>query len=202
MIESKDINLAKKVFDLMIKGSCLEKDLAFDAAQIVQDNEPTYAVAKFLAGKSANSGNNEEAIKFYEQAVELTTKNEEKAEMYVNVARIQSKMGSKSTARNSARRALSFDPKYADAYSFIGDLYFGSFGSGPCFKQVSQVDDRAVFIAAYEQYRLAGNSAKMKSAKSQFPSIEDIFNEGKKEGESITVGCWINTTVKLERRPN
>jgi len=201
MTESGDIKIAKKVFDLMIKGKCLDRQLAFDAAQIIQNDEPTFAVAKFLAGKSVNSDNTEEAIKFYEQAVGLTSKNEEKAEMHVNIARIQSKGGQKSSARNSARMALAFNPNHSDAYTLIGDLYYNSFGSGPCFKQISQVEDRLVFIAAYEQYRLAGNTAKMNSAKSQFPSIEDIFNEGKQEGESITVGCWINTTVKLARRP-
>ena len=54
---------------------------------------------------------------------------------------------------------------------------------------------------AYEMYQKAGDSQRMASAKAQFPSIEEIFNENMKEGESLTVGCWINETVKLERRP-
>ena len=70
-----------------------------------------------------------------------------------------------------------------------------------CKQEQSQVQDRAIFIAAYNEYRKAGNSAGMSAAKAQFPSIEDIFNEGKQEGESLTIGCWINVTVALERRP-
>ena len=34
------------------------------------------------------------------------------------------------------------------------------------------------------------------------PIIEEIFELGLTEGQSMTVGCWINETVVLERRPN
>jgi hypothetical protein len=66
----------------------------------------------------------------------------------------------------------------------------------------SKVKDRSVFIAAYKMYKNAGDSDAMSRAKEQFPSIEDIFNEGKLEGDIIQVNCWINESVTLERRPN
>lgn len=70
-----------------------------------------------------------------------------------------------------------------------------------CKEEKSQVDDRLVFIAAYGEYQKAGNTAQMAKAKEQFPSIADIFSQGYEEGQSMTVGCWINTSVKLARRP-
>ena len=197
--QGNDVNIAKRIFDLMIKGKCIDRPLALKAAEVIQTNDPTYGVAKFLGAKNDQEGNTDKALSFYEEAASLTDDNTEKAEMYVNIARIQMKKGQKSTARNSARRALSFDPSHGDAYKLIGDLYMTSYED--CKGNESQVQDRAVFLAAYEQYRRAGNSAGMANAKGQFPSIEDIFNEGKAEGESITIGCWINTTVQLERRP-
>ncbi|MEO1255071.1 MAG: tetratricopeptide repeat protein [Bacteroidota bacterium] len=199
--QGNDVKIAKKIFKLMIDGECIDRPLALKAAEVIQNDEPTYGVAKFLGAKYAKEENTEEALKYYQQAASLTDDNVQKAEMYVNSARIYSRLGQKSTARNTARRALSFDPSYKDAFELIGDLYFGSYGKGPCYQEKSQVEDRAVFIAAYEQYRKAGASAKMKAAKAQFPSITDIFNESKEEGQSITIGCWINTTVALERRP-
>lgn len=197
--ESNDLNMAKKIFGLMLKGKCLDSPLALKAAGIVQENEPTFGVAKFMAQKNGQDGNDAKAIESFKEAANLTDDNGEKAEMYVNIARIQLGNGQKSTARSSARRALSFDPSYKDAYKLIGDLYMGSFDD--CKQEQSQVQDRAIFIAAYNEYRKAGNSAGMTAAKGQFPSIEDIFNEGKEEGESLTIGCWINVTVSLERRP-
>lgn len=196
----EDVNMAKKIFDLMIKGKCIDRPLALQAAEMIQTSEPTFGVAKFLATKNNIDGNTDVAIKFYEEAAGLTDDNAEKAEMYVSIARMQSKQGQKSSARNSARRALSFDPSYSDAYKLIGDLYMQSFND--CKQEKSQVDDRAIFIAAYDQYKRAGYKTGMDNAQSQFPAISDIFTAGREEGESITIGCWINTTVTLERRPN
>lgn len=197
--QGNDVNMAKQVFRLMLKGKCLESPLAMKAAGIIQDDEPTFGVAKFLAQKNAQDGNDDKAVEYFQEAAGLTDDNSEKADMYVSIARIQMKNGQKSTSRNSARRALSFDPSYSDAYKVIGDLYMSSFND--CKEEKSQVQDRAVFIAAYNEYKKAGNSSSMAAAKAQFPSIEDIFNEGMEEGQSLTVGCWINVTVSLERRP-
>ncbi|MEM9897018.1 MAG: hypothetical protein AAF789_11680, partial [Bacteroidota bacterium] len=197
--EADNLNMAKKIFQLMLKGKCIDNPLALEAAEIIQQNEPTFSVAKFLGQKNDQLGKTEEAKKFYEEAIGLADSNADKAEMYVKIAQIQRKAGQKSAARSTARRALSFDPSYSDAYELIGDLYYYSFDQ--CAGKTSMVNDRAVYIAAFDQYKRAGNSAKMKAAKSQFPGINDIFNEAREEGESVTVGCWINTTVKLERRP-
>ncbi|SNS92289.1 hypothetical protein SAMN05421640_1641 [Ekhidna lutea] len=195
----EDVNMAKQIFRLMLKGKCIDSPLALRAAEVIQNDEPTYSVAKFLGQKNSQNENDEKAIEFFQEAASLTDDNVEKAEMYVSIARIQMKNGQKSTSRNSARRALSFDPSHKDAYKLIGDLYMSSFNE--CKEEKSQVNDRAIFIAAYNEYRKAGHSASMAAAKAQFPSIEDIFNENMEEGQSITVGCWINVTVALERRP-
>lgn len=194
-----DVKIAKKIFKLMIDGECIDRPLALKAAEVIQGDEPTYGVAKFLAAKYAKEENYSQAIESYQQAASLTDDNAEKAGMYVAIAKIQRKQNLKPAARSSARRALSFDPSFSDAYKLIGDLYMGSFDD--CKQEKSQVMDRAVFIAAYEQYRKAGYTTGMNNAKEQFPSISDIFNEAMEEGQSVTIGCWINTTVTLERRP-
>ena len=62
------------------------------------------------------------------------------------------------------------------------------------------VQDRAVFIAAYNMYSRGGNATKMANAKAQFPSVENVFNETRNKGDRITIGCWINETVTLDTR--
>lgn len=196
--ESGDLTMAKKIFGLMLKGKCLKSPLALKAAGIIQENEPTYGVAKFMAQKNAADGKNEEAIASYKEAAGLTDDNTEKAEAYVAIAKIQSRAGQKSTARNSARRALSFSPSHSDAYKLIGDLYMGSFDD--CKQEKNIVEDRAIFIAAYQEYKKAGYNKGMASAEEQFPSITEIFSSEMQEGQSITIGCWVNQTVTLKRR--
>lgn len=196
--ETKDVNLAKKIFALMIQQKCTDDPLAMEAAVVVNEQAPDYGIAKFIAQKAAADGDKPRAQEYFEKAVELTDDNSKKSEVYLSLARTQAG-SSKSSARSSARRALAFDPSNKEAYVFIGDLYMNSYDD--CKGGESRVKDRGVFLAAYEMYQKAGDSQRMASAKAQFPSIEEIFNENMTEGQSLTVGCWINETVKLERRP-
>ena len=106
----------------------------------------------------------------------------------------------KVAAREYANKALSVDPSLKDAYKLIGDLYFGSFQE--CAGKKDMVLDRALYIAAYGMYQRAGDRNGMTSAKAQFPSIGEIFDGEYEEGQVVKVNCWINTSVKLERRPS
>ncbi|MFY0600818.1 MAG: hypothetical protein JXR03_14180 [Cyclobacteriaceae bacterium] len=199
MEETQDYKMAKTIFTLLKDQSCLDRPLALRSAEIINENTPDFGIAKFIAVKSGSEGDTEKAMEYYQKAIDLTEDNEKKAEIYMSIARIYSSMGDKVTARSQARRSLSFDPSNSDAYKLIGDLYMTSFND--CKGNVSKVLDRSVFIAAYEMYQKAGNGEYMSKAKEQFPSIEDIFNENYKEGDAIQVECWINQSVKLERRP-
>lgn len=200
MEETSDYKLAKTVFTLLKDQSCLDSPLALKSAEIINDNTPDFGIAKFIAQRSAISGDIDKAMEYYNKAVTLTDDNSKKSEIYLSIARIHSSKSDKVSARNSARRALSFDPNYKDAYKLIGDLYMTSFND--CKGDKSKVLDRAVFIAAYDMYKKAGDNDYMSRAKEQFPSIEEIFNENYEEGDAVQVDCWINQSVKIERRPS
>ncbi|MEQ8470124.1 MAG: hypothetical protein RIC35_03020 [Marinoscillum sp.] len=196
---TQDINLAKKIFGLMVQQKCLDDPLAMDVAIAVNEVQPDYAISKFIAQRAAADGDIAKANSYYEKAVTLTSDNSKKSEVYLSIARTQSSQGNKVASRASARKALAFDPANKEAYVLIGDLYMNSHED--CKGGESRVKDRGVFLAAYEMYQKGGDSERMASAKAQFPSISEIFNENMEEGQSITVGCWINESVKLERRP-
>ncbi len=197
--DPSDLKLAKKILQLQLTGKCTDSPLFMTSSKIVNEKEPTYALSKVIAAKTAAEGRNEEAFKYYNQAIELADDNQKKAEIYFDMAKISASDGQKVAARNNARKALSFDPSLSDAYTLIGNLYMGSYDD--CRGGESKVKDRAVFIAAFEMYKKAGNSAAMEKAKEQFPSIGEIFEEGMKEGDVLSVGCWVQESVTLQRRP-
>lgn len=197
--QTKDINLAKKIFGLMLQQKCTDHPLAMQVAIAVNEVEPNYGIAKFIGAKAAADGDMAKAEQYFEKAIALTDENTKKSEIYLSMAKLQASQGNKVAARSSARKALAFDPSLGDAYVLIGDLYMRSYDD--CKEGVSKVKDRAVFIAAYEMYRKGGDQSKMAAAKEQFPSIEEIFSESMSEGQAITVGCWVNESVQLERRP-
>jgi len=64
------------------------------------------------------------------------------------------------------------------------------------------VKSRACYLAAYDMYAKAGDNSGMGRAKSQFPSITDIFSLGMKEGDAIDVGCWIGGSTTIRKRPS
>src|SRR5690606_5465910 len=109
---------------------------------------------------------------------------------------VEASKGNKSAARNYYLEAARLGKK--EGFERVGDLYYGSLDQ--CAKRERQVEDRMVYLAAYEMYQRAGNSEKMAAAKAQFPSIEEIFTAGLKEGDTKQAGCWIGESVTLKAR--
>lgn len=197
--ESNDIKVAKNIVNFMITGRCTDSPLFLDAAKVLLDQEPDFGLAKVIAVKLGSAGDIQAAHTYYDKAIEYADDDLEKAEIYMSKAKLFNSGGNKSMARTQARRALAIDPSMKTAYTMIGNLYMGSYQE--CRKGVSKVDDRLVYLAAYNQYQKAGNTKMMAAAKEQFPSIGEIFELGFKEGQVMTCGCWINESVKLQRRP-
>jgi hypothetical protein len=105
----------------------------------------------------------------------------------------------KAKAREAAFKAADLEQaEAAAAYSFVANLYMGSFED--CAEGYSQIDDRAIFMAAYDLFKKAGDTAGMQSAQEQFPTTSQAFTETYEEGAVLDVGCWINVKTKLRTR--
>lgn len=195
---STDLNTAKKIFKYSVKAKCTDQPYFLEASEPVFKEQPSFALASAIGNKYLVNGDLAKGIQFHEEAQNLATTKQDKYDALMGQANGASKLGNKTRARKLAYEALSEKPGGSEAYNLIGNLYFTSFDD--CKEQKSQVQDRAVFIAAYEMYEKAGNKSQMEAAEAQFPSIENIFSEGKEEGSKITIGCWMNVTVALKRR--
>ncbi|MEO9483737.1 MAG: hypothetical protein ABJG47_09845 [Ekhidna sp.] len=193
-----DLNTAKKIFKYSVEAKCTSKPYFLEASEPVFKEMPSFVLASAIGNKYLANGEVNKGLEYHSEALKLASTNDEKYSAYMGQAIANSKLGNKSRSRALAYEALSAKPGSKEAYNLIGNLYFTSFDD--CKGEKSQVQDRAIFIAAYDMYKKAGNTAQMAASKEQFPSIEDIFNESKEEGDQVTIGCWINTTVNLQRR--
>lgn len=196
--DTNDLNLSKKVFSYSLKAKCTDQPYFLTSGEQYFSSEPSFSVANVLAERYYFSGNYEKAMKYYTEMKELSTDQDQEFEALMGLASTHVKLNNKPKGRALAYEALSVRPGAAEPYNLIGNLYFLSYEQ--CRAGESIVKDRAVFIAAYDMYQKAGNISQMAAAKEQFPSIEEIFNENREEGEKITVDCWINETVNIERR--
>ncbi len=146
------------------------------------------------------------AVEWYEKVYAEACSPEEAAdqgEVFLQIGRIKYSEGGYSEARNYAQKAAAADESVAsEAYTFIGDMYAGSFkacGEEAAVK-ASPIKRRGVFMAAYDMYSRAGNSEKMAKMKEQFPTKGQVFSDTSiNEGDMLRVGCWIqtNTTVRV-----
>ena len=199
LAETGDIKIATKIFKLMLQNKCTERPLAFEAAKIVNQNSPDFAISKFLASRASKEDDRQSAIKYYNQAVSLTEEATKKAEIYLSLAKIDYQAGLKNSARGNCRKALAADPSMSEAHVLIGNLYLSSFEE--CKQGEFKTVDYAVFIAAHNSFQKAGDYENMKKSEGLFPSITDIFTEEYTEGQSIQIDCWINESVILQKRP-
>lgn len=194
----EDLKLVKRMFQFMLTGKCTDSPLFLSVAKQLQKMEPDFGLAKVVGTKCLANRDYSCAEFYYKDALQYTEDGAEKAEVYIQLGKVYTLQGSKSSARAMYNQALAADPTNKEAYSSIGDLYYHSYHE--CKEEQDLVKDRLVFIAAYNMYRKAGDSAKMRQAKEQFPSKEELFNGDYEAGQSLNIGCWINQTVILSSR--
>lgn len=195
-----EIKLAKTILRLSVAGKCLSQSpVTIEAAKYIFENDKKeYAIAKLIASNCFSSEDYSCADNYYQQAAELANNDSDKADAYLSLANVQLKQGKKAAARDYARKALGIDGGNKSAASFVATLYMNSFNE--CKQDKDPVQDRAVFIAAYNWYQKAGDSEGMAKAKEQFPSMEEIFTWNYELGQEVSVNCWINESVKLQKR--
>ena len=196
--EPDNLKLAKNILRLGFAGKCMDSEAFMAGAKVVQKHEPEYALAKLIGQSAASKKDFDTAIKYLEESVELTDDNTKKGDSYYSLAIIQMNLDKKVSARDYARKSVAVDPTNKDAYKLIGNLYYNSFDE--CKKGENPIYDKAVYMAAYKMFQMAGDQAGMSRAQAQFPTREEIFTWDIEEGSSYRVGCWINETVSITKR--
>jgi tetratricopeptide (TPR) repeat protein len=116
-----DIALAKKIFQFMTTGGCIEDPLWLQAAEVLHKDSPDYGLAINMAKIYAKNGNMEKAEALAIEAVTIASTPEQKENSNILVGDLLAQKGSKSAAREAYRKAGK------TGYEKIGDLYMGAF---------------------------------------------------------------------------
>ncbi len=195
----EDADLAKKIIALSLASSCTDRPFFTEAAEATFNSEPNPGLAKTIGSRKLANGEMDEADKWFKKAIELSSDDEQKGEIYMDMASINLKNGNRAQARTYALQSAGLSSTQASkAYKMVGDLYMNSYEQ--CRGGKNMVEDRAVFIAAYDMYAKAGNRQGMNNAKEQFPSKEEVFTYNKKVGETVKVNCWVGESVTIQTR--
>ncbi|WP_291116491.1 tetratricopeptide repeat protein [Flavobacterium sp. UBA6135] len=162
---------------------------------------PTAESAYNLGVSFYNKKNTAKALEYFNQAAELHTDKNKKANVYYTIATNIYGNGNKTQARAYAEKALAARPSMGRAYLFIAQLYANSVND--C--GVTPFEKRAVNWLAAQTARKAGQvDSSLKATADQTaasyeqraPSRQDIFQENM-AGQTISFKCWIGKSVTV-----
>lgn len=163
--------------------------------------EPSARTLLYLGNIAQKEGNFSKANEYYNQAVDLETNPNKKAEIYYRLAESARKKGSFSTARSFYNKMLDVKPSAGIAYLKIAQMIASSSnscGATPFDKRAvnwkaAEYADRAARVDA----SLASNArAAASSYRQRAPSKSDIFNQGM-AGKTVSFNCWVGGSVRV-----
>ena len=185
----------------MDSKDCSDDPLFVELVELLHNLNPSANSAYYLGLLNDKKGNNSEALRFYNESIDLETDNIKKARISYKIATKFKATKQYSKSRQYARSALDFQPSMGRAYLLISNLYAAS--ANNCGS--SQFDKRAVYWLAAKEARKAASvdpsikRTAVKTAESyegRAPTKTDIFTEGN-AGKVISFNCWIGLSVTV-----
>jgi tetratricopeptide (TPR) repeat protein len=200
-----DIEFLKKSTDLLRSTKCTDSELFFEMADKLNSLEPNSELAYELARISNRAEKLQNATKYYKQAIEIETDDAQKAKYYLELGDVTRRIGDYPQARSYALKSAELDATNGYPYLLIGNIYAAS--SKACGEE--EFEQKAVYWAAVDKFikaktvdpELTDDANKyIEAYKPHFPDNETIFFYGFKEGDTYTVGCWINEKTAVRAR--
>lgn len=183
-----NIEWLKRAAGKMSDKNCTSDPLFVKLVENLHKLEPSANSAYYLGVLNEGQKKNAEAVKYFNQAVDLETNNMKKSQILIKIA---SKYQG-STAVSYAQKALTFNPSSSNAYQIIARQYANS--ANDCGS--TQFEKRAMYWLAANVARKGGLESLANYYEKLAPTKADIFSEGM-AGKTITFKCWVGQSVKV-----
>lgn len=192
-----DVEWLKKVTKLLDKAECNSAPLFANASEALYALEPSALAARNLARLFLAKQDMPKAATYYSNACDLEEDPMAKSQYYYEWSQVVFTQKNFSKVRELANLALKNNPNNGKAYIAIGKAYAAdakSIGQ-------EQVEHNAVYWAAVDKFNKAKQvdssceaeaNDLISTYKKYFPNKEEAFMFGINEGETYTVGGWIN----------
>jgi tetratricopeptide (TPR) repeat protein len=206
---SQDPELLEKITGMLNRAGCTDSKLFFSATQNLHRLKPT-AQSAFLMGRMENTNENyREALRYFDQAIELYETDAERFTALLLAADINYRhLRQFPQARTYALRAAQADPKNGRPYLIIGEMYAAS--ANQCGE--NELTRAVAYWAAVDKFIQARNvnnndpvvqeraTNMINTYRQYFPPMDIIFFHLLTPGESYRVDCWINETTTIRAR--
>lgn len=179
---------------------CTDDPIFFDIAEALYKLEPSPTSARALGIISLRNKDYSKAVEYFKQAAEQEADPRKAAEDYLKVAVAYQRSGNLPSAKTYCIKAASQRKNWGDPYVVLATVYAQA--EGACGTNL--FENKAVYWAAIDKLNyarsidpeVAAKCAKLIAAyEKQLPDKAISFQQGKKEGDKFTIGCWINETI-------
>ncbi|MBU1010342.1 MAG: hypothetical protein KKD74_09425 [Bacteroidetes bacterium] len=196
-----DIDLLTKVTNMLDKSNCQEDPLYLSASKNLYKLQPNPESAYLIGRLLLKEEKYADALPYFEEAVKMPV-SDKLAIAYKLLASDLSALKNYPRARQMALKALEINPNDGNAYLIIGDLYASS--AKDC--GTDDFTSKVAYWAAVDKYIRARNvdptveeaaNKRISTYSAYFPTTETFFFHDYKEGDTYTVGCWINETTTI-----
>ena len=201
-----DIELLRKITTNLDRKNCTKSDLFFAATENLHKLEPTPKSAYMMGKMLIDKENYKEAAVYLEEAVKTFEDNDSKAKASYLLATALMNSGQLSAARTAAYQVADFDKTLeGKAVLLVASMYLKS--SVSCASHEGKI--RGAAWLAYDEAAKAKSidpsieaeaNKIMSSARSQWPSKEDMFFNSINPGSAFSVGCWIGRGTTARSR--
>jgi len=200
-----DPEFLKIVSGFLSDANCESDKLFAEVSEKLYAVEPSPLAAYKLARVFLQRKEYEKSAKYYKEAAESATVADDKANYYYELAYVyNSHLSKPELAASSVMEALQLKPNWGDAYILLGSVYgsAGNYFDDPFAK-------KTVYWVAVDMFQKAksvdptvaekANTA-ISDYSSYFPSVEDVFFHSLQEGQSYSVGSWVNRSTTVRGR--
>lgn len=203
---SNDIDLLKKITNILKKKGCTEVELFFKATEKLHALEPTPATAYLMGQMCYNAKRYNDAVKYLDDAIKGLDDQRDIYRCYIVMGLSYGEMNSYSAARNAYRKASEIEPRKGEPYIMIASLYASSSRSIP-----DDMGGASAFWAAVDMARRAINVDPSESNVDQanklisrysayFPKQDKAFFLDLVDGQGYTVPGWIGEHTVVRTR--
>lgn len=200
-LHKDNVDELSKIVGLMEKLGCTESDVYFTASEYAHAITPSAKSAVGCANRYLKRGDLAKSVEYYDQAIELDTIAENKADYCYKVGVILNSDRQLSKAKSYVTRAISLNANKGAYYILLANIY----AAAPQWNDEPLLDKCKYFVVLDRLYQakrvdesVAEEANKMIAAYSTHtPSKEQLFMLGKKEGETIHVGGLINESTTI-----
>lgn len=204
----ENVELLEKIVDMLDKSGCTEEKLYYEASLNLHRISPSAESAYSMGRMEQNMGNYKNAVKFFEQSLELYENEEDKFTSYMFLVDILFKQFNNYTeAREYALKAAEVRPGNGRPFLLIGEMYAASAkqcGDNEFTEKVAYwaAVDKALYAKSIDDDPLVEQRADalVDIWTQHYPTLENIFFYGFEEGDTYTVKCWINEKTRIRAR--